>query len=106
MEATKAIRKWEAETRKQGNSVRERQRSGEKLETGNLKLKTERKDDQASNFEFRVSSIPIIAMTAHAMKGDRKMCLESGMDGYITKPIKRELIFEILEKSVLNKEES
>lgn len=46
---------------------------------------------------------PIIAMTAGAMKGDRETCLEAGMDDYITKPIKREIVFEVLEKWVLKK---
>jgi CheY-like chemotaxis protein len=48
--------------------------------------------------------IPIVAMTAHAMKGDREMCIEAGMNDYITKPIKRETVFEMIHKFVLQKE--
>ena len=48
-------------------------------------------------------TIPIVAMTAHAMKGDREKCLEAGMDDYTTKPIKREIVFGILEKWVFNR---
>jgi len=47
--------------------------------------------------------IPIVAMTAHAMKGDRERCLETGMNDYISKPIKRELVFGIIEKWIFEK---
>ncbi|MCP3892417.1 MAG: response regulator [Desulfobulbaceae bacterium] len=44
------------------------------------------------------TEIPIIAMTANAMKGDKELCLEAGMNDYITKPIKRDIVFQVLNK--------
>ncbi len=45
-----------------------------------------------------VSRIPIIAMTAHAMQGDRERCLEAGMNDYISKPVAPLALAEVLEK--------
>ncbi len=44
----------------------------------------------------RGRTIPIAAMTAHAMKGDEEKCLEAGMDGYIAKPIQQDRLFQTL----------
>jgi CheY-like chemotaxis protein len=40
--------------------------------------------------------VPIVAMTAHAMKGDRQRCLDSGMDDYVAKPIRSQELFATL----------
>ena len=48
--------------------------------------------------EFSSQNLPIVAMTAHAMKGDREKCFESGMNEYITKPIDRTALFSALSK--------
>lgn len=41
--------------------------------------------------------IPIVAMTAHAMKGDRERCLEAGMDGYVSKAIHPQKLLETID---------
>ena len=46
--------------------------------------------------------VPIIAITAHAMAGDRDRCLEAGMDGYVSKPLNAQELFEVIENIELH----
>ncbi len=46
--------------------------------------------------QFSGQHLPIVAMTAHAMAGDRERCLGSGMDGYVSKPIQPKVLFDTI----------
>jgi len=83
--ATKEFRKWETGSRKA---------------EGGRWNETENNSDLNSAFRIPHSDfkrVPIIAMTAHAIKGDRKRCLEAGMDIYISKPIDTDKLFDAIE---------
>jgi len=71
LKATQAIRTFETSTSKQPNFP-------------------------AQSFSER--HIPVIAMTANAMNGDREKCIKAGMDDYVSKPIKREIVLEMIQK--------
>jgi len=73
-EATAAIRQWEAGAAR-----------GEAPLSGGLRSEGRRR-------------VPILALTAHAMKGDADRCLAAGMDGYLPKPMKAEELYAALER--------
>jgi len=52
------------------------------------------------------NSLPIVAMTAHAMRGDEEKCIDAGMDGYISKPINQDRLFELLWRLLKNRQPS
>ena len=73
-----------------------------KAQSSKLKAKDGASSDELSALSFQHSArserVPIVAMTAHAMKGDREKFLASGMDDYVPKPVKPENLFEVIKK--------
>lgn len=53
--------------------------------------------------EPRWNSLPIVAMTAHAMNGDKERCMEAGMNGYISKPVHPSLLLSTVDEFILQK---
>jgi len=96
LEATREIRQWE--DRKQEEHLRV---TG--CESRVKDEKPESTEPETRNTQRATRRIPIIAMTANAMTGDREKCLETGMDDYLAKPVKRELVFEMVKKWVLTR---
>jgi CheY-like chemotaxis protein len=53
---------------------------------------------QVRRGEAGSANVPIVAMTANAMHGDKERCLESGMDDYIAKPVRQKELVEVIER--------
>jgi CheY-like chemotaxis protein/HPt (histidine-containing phosphotransfer) domain-containing protein len=80
-EATRQIRSWGRETGKAART-------------------------KAFDIRLRASGIPIVAMTAHAMKDDREKCLSAGMNDFITKPISPAAVADALDRWLVRQQES
>jgi CheY-like chemotaxis protein len=52
------------------------------------------------------SHVPVIAMTANAMSGDRENCIAAGMDDYVAKPVTRHTIAEVLDRWLIIKDKA
>ena len=88
LEATRRIRKWEALKGSSWEAARDWGGQGALFQT------------PAPGPETRGSRLPIIALTAFAMKGDRDACLDSGADDYLSKPFTREELFRTVRRNL------
>jgi len=90
IEATHHIREWEESNIDKGPSPN--------TESSHRNPTFFQEDFSIDNRQSSIKRVPIVALTANAIKGDREKCLENGMDDYITKPIDKKIFFEVIEK--------
>ncbi len=88
-------------------AIRAREASEESRGTENGKHEVEENERRDTSDKIRgTRRLPIIALTANAMKGDRERCLEAGMDDFLSKPVKSELLQAALERCFQESKES
>lgn len=77
---------------------------GSRFDIALMDLQMPEMDGLAATSAIRASEagsdarVPILALTAHALKSDEERCLAAGMDGYVSKPIRQEELFRAIAK--------
>jgi CheY-like chemotaxis protein/HPt (histidine-containing phosphotransfer) domain-containing protein len=99
-EATKRIRDWEVGMREEEVGSRKAEVGIGKSESGMRNKIRENSDlkSEIRNHKSEIKSVPIIAMTAHAMAGDEQKSIKAGMNDHVTKPIDPGQLFAALQK--------
>jgi len=90
IEATHRIREWEERINTQGQNPNAEFSEQNPAHIQEIFL--------IENHQSSIKRVPIVALTANAIKGDMEKCIESGMNDYITKPINKKIFFEVIEK--------